>query len=163
MPSDPPAPARRRFLNWLSVGLGAAAAAAAGIPVVGFLFSPPPREKGSQWRPVGSVDDFHIGETVEVRFTAPAPVPWAGAAAQSAAWLQRKSATEFAAYSLHCTHLGCPVRWVASARLFLCPCHGGVFYEDGSVAGGPPPRALSQYPVRVVGTQVLIQASELPV
>jgi len=64
---------------------------------------------------------------------------------------------------LNCTHLGCPVRWVASARLFLCPCHGGVFYDDGSVAGGPPPRALSQYPVRVAGSQVLIQTRALSI
>ena len=32
---------------------------------------------------------------------------------------------------------------------FLCPCHGGVYYSDGNVAGGPPPRGLFQYETRV--------------
>jgi menaquinol-cytochrome c reductase iron-sulfur subunit len=163
MPVDVAASPRRRFLTRLSIALGAIAAVAAGVPVIGFFFAPSARQPGDQWRRVGAVGDFKIGETVEVRFIAPAPVPWAGQAAEVAAWLQRKSATEFVAYSLNCTHLGCPVRWVPTARLFLCPCHGGVFYDDGSVAGGPPPRALSQYPVRIEGTQVLIQTRALSV
>src|SRR3712207_8271662 len=40
------------------------------------------------------------------------------------------------AFAVNCTHLGCPVRWIQDASLFLCPCHGGVFYSDGRVAGG---------------------------
>ena len=34
------------------------------------------------------------------------------------------------------------------AELFLCPCHGGVYYADGTVAGGPPPQPLFRYGVR---------------
>ena len=64
---------------------------------------------------------------------------------------------------LHCAHLGCPVRWVASADLFMCPCHGGVFYKDGRVASGPPPRTLATYPVRVRDGTVEILASPLPI
>jgi menaquinol-cytochrome c reductase iron-sulfur subunit len=41
------------------------------------------------------------------------------------------------------------VNWRAGAELFLCPCHGGVYYSDGSVAGGPPPRPLVRYAVRI--------------
>jgi menaquinol-cytochrome c reductase iron-sulfur subunit len=51
---------------------------------------------------------------------------------------------------------------MANAQLFLCPCHGGVYNEDGSVAGGPPPRALTQYPVRVEDGNVLLRTSALP-
>jgi menaquinol-cytochrome c reductase iron-sulfur subunit len=159
---DAPIPPRRRFVSQISVALSALAAVAAGVPVIGFFFAPASRRPPEPWHPVGKVDDFAIGETVEVHLTAPWPVPWAGQSAEVAAWLRRTSAAEFVAYSLNCTHLGCPVRWVASAELFLCPCHGGVYYSDGSVAGGPPPRALSQYPVRIEGTQVLIQPRALP-
>jgi menaquinol-cytochrome c reductase iron-sulfur subunit len=153
---------RRHFLAWLSAGLGAVAAAAVGVPVIGFLFAPLMRRPVEAWRSLGPVGRFQIGETVEVRIPSAAPVPWAGEAAEMAAWLRRQGPSEFVAFSVNCTHLGCPVRWTASARLFLCPCHGGVYYEDGAVAGGPPPRALTQYPVRVEDGNVLLRTSALP-
>jgi menaquinol-cytochrome c reductase iron-sulfur subunit len=53
------------------------------------------------------------------------------------------------------------VRWEKDAQLFLCPCHGGAFYADGSVAAGPPPGPLNRYPVRVNQGQVEIQATGL--
>ena len=45
----------------------------------------------------------------------------------------------------------------------MCPCHGGVYYEDGSVAAGPPPHALTQYPARVEGDEVEIRADPIPI
>lgn len=153
---------RRRFLAWFSAGLGTVAAAAVGVPVIGFFFAPLMGRPVEAWRSLGPVDRFRIGETVEVRIPSAAPVPWAGEAAEMAAWLRRQGPSEFVAFSVNCTHLGCPVRSMANARLFLCPCHGGVYYEDGAVAGGPPPRALTQYPVRVEGGNVLLRTSALP-
>jgi quinol---cytochrome c reductase iron-sulfur subunit, bacillus type len=47
--------------------------------------------------------------------------------------------------------------------LFMCPCHGGVYYADGNVAAGPPPRGLFNYPVRVHDGQVEILASAVPI
>jgi menaquinol-cytochrome c reductase iron-sulfur subunit len=109
------------------------------------------------------VDDFAIGETVNVRFEDASALPWSGVTARTAAWLRRESETRFTAYSVHCTHLGCPVRWMAEAQLFLCPCHGGVYYADGTVSAGPPPRRLPTYPVRVRAGQVEIQTSPIPI
>jgi menaquinol-cytochrome c reductase iron-sulfur subunit len=54
------------------------------------------------------------------------------------------------------------VRWLPKAELFMCPCHGGVFYKDGAVAAGPPPRPLHRYDVRVVADQVEIRTSPVP-
>lgn len=156
------ATSRRRFLAWLSATLGAVAATAVGVPVVGFFFAPLVRRPTETWRSVGPVDAFRIGETVEVRISSAAPVPWAGEAADMGAWLRRQGPSEFVAFSVNCTHLGCPVRWMAEAQLFLCPCHGGVYNEDGSVAGGPPPRALTRYPVRVEDGTVWLRTSALP-
>ena len=45
----------------------------------------------------------------------------------------------------HCTHLGCPVRWIEEKREILCPCHGGIYDLNGYVIGGPPPRGLYRY------------------
>jgi menaquinol-cytochrome c reductase iron-sulfur subunit len=156
-------PPRRRFLARLSIALSAAIAAAAGVPVVGFLVSPLLRKAPRIWRPVGAVDAFTVGQTVNVVFEDASPLPWAGVTARSAAWLRRDGAERFTAFSVHCTHLGCPVRWVADAQLFLCPCHGGVYYLDGSRAAGPPPKPLPQYPVRVRNGQVEILTSPIPI
>ena len=39
----------------------------------------------------------------------------------------------------------------------------GVYYADGTVSAGPPPKALPQYPVRVNNGQVEIQTSPIPI
>ncbi len=162
--SDDSAPLkRRRFLTRLSVALSAGVAAVLGVPVVGFLLSPLARKSPRIWRPVGPVDRFRVGETVNVSYDDASPLPWAGVTARTAAWLRRDDEARFTAFSVHCTHLGCPVRWIADASLFLCPCHGGVYYADGSVSAGPPPKPLPQYPVRVRDGQVEILTSPIPI
>jgi len=50
-----------------------------------------------------------------------------------------------AAISTTCTHLGCIVG--LSDTGFACPCHGSRFDQDGTVTGGPAPRALPWYKV----------------
>jgi menaquinol-cytochrome c reductase iron-sulfur subunit len=112
---------------------------------------------------VGKVHDFKAGTTVNVAFQDSSPLPWSGVTAQTAAWLRRNGELEFIAFSMNCTHLGCPVRWLPDANLFMCPCHGGVFYSDGRVASGPPPKPLHQYPVRVESGEVQILTSPVPI
>ena len=162
-PPLPPAPERRRFLSRLSLALSGAVGAVLGLPVLGFLLAPLTRKEPRVWRVVGRVGDFAIGETVNVRFEDASALPWSGVTARTAAWLRRESESDFTAYSVHCTHLGCPVRWMAEAQLFLCPCHGGVYYADGTVSAGPPPKRLPTYPVRVRGDQVEILTSPIPI
>lgn len=154
-------PDRRRLLVRLSLGFGSLAAAAVAIPSVAFLLGL--RRTPRLWRDVGPVDKFALGSTVQVSFADPSPLSWGGVTAQTAAWLLRSGEEEFVAYSVNCTHLGCPVRWLEGAKLFMCPCHGGVFYSNGTVASGPPPRPLSRYPVRVAGGRVQIMASPTPI
>jgi quinol---cytochrome c reductase iron-sulfur subunit, bacillus type len=154
---------RRNFLQMISIGMGLIGAALVGIPVIGFLFSPLFKKTDQVWRPVGKVDDFKIGTTSSVIFTDSSPLPWAGVAARSAAWLRRVDETNFEAFSVNCTHLGCPVNWIQSAELFMCPCHGGVYDQEGQVVAGPPPGPLTKYPVRVQSGQVQILTSPIPI
>jgi quinol---cytochrome c reductase iron-sulfur subunit, bacillus type len=154
---------RRRFLGRLSAGLAALCAAIIGTPLVGFVVAPLFRRVPDTWITVGKVDDFEIGKTANVPFSDPSPLPWAGLTAKGAAWLRRESKERFIAFSVNCTHLGCPVRWLANAELFMCPCHGGVYYKDGSVAAGPPPKPLVRYAVRVANGQVEIKAAAIPI
>ena len=156
-------PERRRFMGRLSIALSAIAATIVGIPVVGFILGPLIAPEKDVWRVVGTVDSFKAGETVKVSFLDPSPMEWAGVTALTAAWLRRLESGSFVAFAINCAHLGCPVRWLPKADLFMCPCHGGVYYADGSVAAGPPPHGLFKYPVRVRDGQVEILASAVPI
>jgi len=39
----------------------------------------------------------------------------------------------------------------------VCPCHDGVFAEDGSVVSGPPPRPLDTLSAEVVDGTLVIE------
>jgi menaquinol-cytochrome c reductase iron-sulfur subunit len=156
-------PARRDFFAKLSLWLGALGAAIVGIPVIGFLLEPLFRVPGSAWLRVGEQSKFQRGKTVEVTFEDASSLPWAGVTAKTGAWLRLDEAGKFTAFAVNCTHLGCPVRWLETAELFMCPCHGGVYYKDGTVAAGPPPRPLTQYPVRIRDGNVEVQAGPTPI
>lgn len=54
---------------------------------------------------------------------------------------------KIAAISTTCTHLGCIVS-VADTG-FACPCHGSRYDQDGTVTGGPAPKALPWYQVKL--------------
>lgn len=154
---------RRSFFVKVSVGFAAAVSLASAIPMVGFFFGPFLKKKPQRWEAVGEVSRFAIGKTVEVTLEDPSPLPWAGTVAKTGVWLRRETESEFVAFSMNCSHLGCPVRWMESADIFLCPCHGGVYYKDGRVAGGPPPRALTRFPIRIQNGQIEIQTAEIPI
>ena len=49
------------------------------------------------------------------------------------------------------------------AELFMCPCHGGVYYKDGNVAAGPPPLPLVRYGVRIENGEVKINSVVVPI
>ncbi|HEY5037408.1 MAG TPA: Rieske (2Fe-2S) protein, partial [Chthoniobacterales bacterium] len=149
---------RRRFFEKVSFALGGLCAAILGVPVIGFVIAPLFRKAPDEWLPLGKIDAFEIGKTVNVTITDPSSLPWAGVTSKSAAWLRRVSEDQFIAFSVHCTHMGCPVRWEAGSGLFMCPCHGGVFYSDGSVASGPPPKPLVRLQVRANNGQVYLKS-----
>jgi menaquinol-cytochrome c reductase iron-sulfur subunit len=153
---------RRKWLATLSLGLSSLAALAIATPIAGLILAPLWKRAPRIWRAVGSVDDFAIGSTVEVAFADSSPLPWAGVTARTAAWLRRVDETTFLAFAANCTHLGCPVRWLPDAKLFMCPCHGGVYDAAGRVTAGPPPRPLAKYDVRVRDGQVEIRTMPLP-
>ena len=156
-------PSRRGMLGWIIVGAGAVTGAILGLPFLGFLFLPYLRRTPSNWQRVGKLESFRIGDTVEVTFTDPSSLPWAGVTAKTGAYLRRSSETEFIAFAVNCTHLGCIVRWVSGPGLFLCPCHGGVYYADGRVAAGPPPHDLYRYQVRVRRGWVELHTRPVPI
>lgn len=160
--AEPVTPERRKFLVGLSAGLAGLAGLLIGIPFIGFLIAPVRRPVPDVWRPVGAVGDFGVGEMVKVTYLDPEPLPWAGFIAESGVWLDRTHGDTFVALSMYCTHTGCPVEWAQSTGLFFCPCHGGSFHRDGSVAAGPPPRPLQRHETRVRDGQLEIRTRRIP-
>ena len=156
---------RRAFLSRVTVGLTGAIAAIVGLPILGYLLAPLFRSPPDDFVKVGVVADFPLGETKLVSVRDPSPLPWAGQTAQTALWVRRREAAGpqmFQVFNVNCTHLGCPINWQAEAKIFLCPCHGGVFYEDGTVAGGPPPRPLYEREWAVRATDLVVRPAALP-
>lgn len=155
---------RRRFLSRVSIALSAGIAFIVGAPIVGYLVAPLFAKDPEDFVAVGATQDFADGTTTLVRFKDPSPLAWAGQTAETALWVRRAGATgagAFQVFNVNCTHLGCPVDWRRDAKLFLCPCHGGVYYADGRVAGGPPPRPLFQREWRVEAGQLLVKTQRL--
>jgi menaquinol-cytochrome c reductase iron-sulfur subunit len=156
---------RRRFLARVTVAVTAAMGAIVGLPILGFLLAPLFRAPADELVPVGAVADFPLGETRLVSIRDPSPLPWAGQTADTALWVRRREPggpQMFQVFNVNCTHLGCPVNWQAAAKIFLCPCHGGVFYSDGTVAGGPPPRPLFEREWALSGDRLLVRQQPLP-
>ena len=158
----PPTPTRRTFLFKLGLALDAIVAVLVGIPVIGYLLGPVRRGTTQAWISLGPVERFPEGETRLVTYENPFRVPWDGPTAKVACWVRRIEGEQFQVFAVNCTHLGCPVRWFSASRLFMCPCHGGAYYEDGSRASGPPPRGLFEYDFRVREGQLWVQGGQLP-
>jgi Rieske Fe-S protein len=143
--------------------MGGMAAAAIGLPALGFALGPVFERQKARWEDVGKAADFvdytyrpkvitveaNVGDvgktTVYVRKHNPAidPPP-------------KDSYDDFVAISTRCMHLGCPVRYTEAAQRFICPCHGGVYGPVGERVGGPPVRPLDRFYTRVVSGRLQV-------
>lgn len=134
---------RRRFIGAVASAIAAALAAASLWPVWEFLS---PRKKNGE-----------EGETVVI--------PRSKVGLGEAHFFQfgghpsvvlQNSPGKFIALSAVCTHLGCIVEWRPRENIFFCPCHAGKYSANGKVLGGPPPKPLPSYPVKVEKDRLII-------
>jgi quinol---cytochrome c reductase iron-sulfur subunit, bacillus type len=162
--SDESTISRRGLFMKLGILFNGLVATALAVPFVGFVLSSITRGRGNaylSWVPLGPVNDFPEGETRLATFRNPDVMPTDGKTVDTACWVRRIEGDQFQVFAINCAHLGCPVRWFPQSGLFMCPCHGGVYYRDGSRASGPPERGLFEYPYKVQNGLVTIQAGEL--
>jgi Rieske Fe-S protein len=156
-------PNRRNWLFAAGVALNVAAGALLAVPMIGFVFSSFVEKKDPRnWISLGNLEDFPEKTTRIATYRNPFTRPWDGQTANIPCWVRRASGQEFQIFAINCTHLGCPVRWFQESGLFMCPCHGGAFYEDGSRAAGPPPRGLFQYDHKVESGQLWVKGGQMP-
>lgn len=165
-PTVPPEPHRRTFLEWLTYFVGAVAAVVAGVPIVGYLVGPL-RKVEPKEHDLGPVSDFPLEETRLKTFANPLRQKWDGIAGNTGVYVRylgkdKNQKDQFRVLAMNCTHLGCPVTWFPQSGLFMCPCHGGVYYENGDRASGPPPRELYHCVWRVEKGHLIVQAPRLP-
>jgi len=140
-------------------------ATALALPILRFLLSSVTRGNGNaylSWVSLGRVSEFPEGQTRLATFRNPYVMPTDGKTVDTACWVRRIEGDQFQVFAVNCAHLGCPVRWFPQSGLFMCPCHGGAYYRDGSRASGPPERGLFEYPYKVQDGMVTIQAGQLP-
>ncbi len=156
-----PRPKRRTLLKLIAGGFAAMASAAAGVPILAFFFHPWLHWQEDQWVDVGPIDHFAEGQTQPIAADNPVLEPWAGVSGRVAMYVRRKEG-KFTVFAVNCAHLECPVAWFPESGLFLCPCHGGVYTEDGTNVAGPPPRPLFQYKHRVENGKLLVRLGHLP-
>jgi quinol---cytochrome c reductase iron-sulfur subunit, bacillus type len=161
-PCAPSQPSRRGFLFTLGLGLNSVAASLVGIPVIRYILGPVHRRPEQAWISLGPLEKFTEGQTRLAKYENPFRVAWDGATANVPCWVRRVDGRRFQVFAINCAHLGCPVRWFAQSRLFMCPCHGGAYYEDGSRASGPPPRGLFEYAYEVRDGQLWVRGGQIP-
>ena len=154
---------RRRFMVGTTHLAGAVAVSAIALPALGFALGPIFEKKEPTWQTAGAVDEFPDDEYIPVVITETEGI---GVVGQTTVYMRKRDDAvdtepkdeynDFIAISTRCMHLGCPVRYVAAAERFVCPCHGGVYDFQGKVDGGPPVRPLDRFYTRVRNGQVEI-------
>lgn len=154
---------RRVFLFKLSLLVNGAVGVFLGVPIIGYLLGPALKNgSGKSWINLGPLNNFPVGETRLVNFRNPVTTSWDGQTGDIPCWVRRISDDKFQVFAINCAHLGCPVRWFAQSRLFLCPCHGGAYYADGARASGPPERGLFEYDHKIAENALMIHVGRMP-
>jgi Rieske Fe-S protein len=154
---------RRTLLKVLTGLFGGGAAVVVGVPVVRALVDP-----AGKVTVTGSGDFLRVASADAVpQDGTPLKLPIV-IASPSDAWVKlpptevgsiflRRANDRIVAYSTICPHLGCGVDYSPEKHAFACPCHESAFGLDGTVAGGPSPRALDELESRVVDGQVEVK------
>lgn len=153
--------------RWLLLKAGFALNGLVGIvlavPVLRYLFAPWRKDASyNSWISLGPASDFPAGETRLATYKNPAMNPWDGQTDDVPCYVRCVAGNQFQVFAINCAHLGCPVRWFSQSQLFMCPCHGGVYYADGARAAGPPERGLFTYSWRIVAGELHIDAGQMP-
>src|SRR5258705_7474460 len=156
---------RRKMFLKIGIAFNGLVGTVLAVPIVRYLLSPVTRERKpgyEKWLSLGPIDQFPSGQTRLAVYRNPVVNPWDGETANVPCWVRHVDAGNFQVFAINCAHLGCPVRWFPQSGLFMCPCHGGAYYEDGSRASGPPERGLFKYAFKIEQGKLLIKAGEMP-
>ena len=149
---------RRSFMRKAIAWIGGVVAGGVGIPAARYVIGPSlGSQQGAESASIGSASSVPLGEPTLRKATVEQSAGWITSEQEIGVFVKTSDGREFVGLSNICTHLGCRVRWVEDQRRFYCPCHAGIFDEDGNVVSGPPPRPLDRYPITVDDGQLILR------
>lgn len=142
-------PKRRSFLKAGLLFISGLISAVIAVPLFGFAILPALKKAPKKYVVLGIVDLLKGSRYRKVNYTFQSKDGWIQTIRKRSVYVTDEGNGNFVVLSRVCSHLNCLVRWEESKQQFLCPCHGGVFDEEGNVVAGPPPRALEKLSVKV--------------
>jgi len=148
---------RRGWLRAVIGVVGGAISAVLGVVVGGAVLSPSFARREENWVPAGRLRDLDDAVPTPVTVRVARQDGYYETVDAQVVFLIKAASGGVRALSSTCTHLGCHVNYDAAGKVFKCPCHGGTYSAEGKVIAGPPPRPLTELPVRVDGAQVFVQ------
>jgi menaquinol-cytochrome c reductase iron-sulfur subunit len=137
-------------------GLGAAIAAALGLPALAYLLTPPKSKQQDGWIEIGELNKFATGAPLEVAFRRDRTDAWKALGEKDTAWVVKRADGSVIAFGPQCTHLGCAYHWDDGRQQFVCPCHSSLFRIDGSVISGPAPRPLDRFETKLENGKLML-------
>jgi len=182
-----PAPGERfprsKFLEFSTLGIGAAIGGIVTLPAVGFTVLPAFTRDEKHEIDLGPLDNFPENQFVIATFLTS---PEIGEVSRRTAYIRNNGVSDgkpsLTIISNRCVHLGCPTQvagvpneddateiesdGAVRVRLtptiggagFNCPCHGGAYDPEGNRTAGPPVRALDRYAFKIKdGNLVLLE------
>jgi Rieske Fe-S protein len=140
---------RRRFLNFLTKALMVGLSLLVAIPAVGYFVAPllPRRDgdgAGEGFVDAGMIAELPIRSWRLVSLELEHRDGWKKSRVRHAIWVRRSGTGDgdITVLSSICPHLGCPINYHPQQHEFVCPCHGGIFNDQGTHLSGPPPRSM---------------------
>ena len=153
---------RRSILGGVfSTGVAAAAGLVTIPAFITSLFPAFQKRERNVWRAVGPVNEFPAGQ-VRPALAAVPTNQWPRPVANEAVFVWRPDDDKIVVFSRECTDLACPLNYDVGSACYFCPCHGGIFAQDGTVMAGPPPRPMRRYAARVRDGVLEIDLASLP-
>ena len=146
----------------LVAGGSAILAGIVGIPALVLGLSPILQHRlQGRWRRVGRLDEFPVGRVQPAQLVADR-TDWPRSLPRQAVFVWRQSADSVVVFSRSCTDLGCPLDYDPGSACFFCPCHGGIFAQDGHRLAGPTDRPMYRYAHRISEGVLEIDLASLP-
>jgi cytochrome b6-f complex iron-sulfur subunit len=138
---------RRAFMGAAALA-GAAYAGAIGYPVYRYLASPIAEASAA-----AAVTEVSLKDAQKLT---PGSVLMFKFGSQPAMLIHHKDG-EWVALGAVCTHLGCTVQYFPATNKIQCACHGGQYDpQTGQNIGGPPPKPLRKFKVKVADDAVVV-------
>ena len=134
------------------IGVGAAGAGALlAIPLVRFALHPIlAKTTETAWSDLGAADEFaSLTAPMKQLIKVEQLDGWRRIISEKSVYVTKGANGQLRVLSSICPHLGCSVAWNDVKTQFVCPCHVGVFAQDGALVSGPPPRSMDELETKV--------------